>query len=435
MRLFPREFRLMGWIYLIELVVPLLFSFTAPAVAQRVTGAAGTVVFAVLYVLSFRVKRPWIVACSEVAITALLEVAINPGFAWLVIYPAALLTSRYGGRRLARVLVAIDAVAASAAWLWLAVTHTTLGAFLAQELPSLLSALVVSSAVAAGSLWQRRVMAAKVALEQANQQIERLTKSAERERISRDLHDVIGHDLSLIALKAQLIERLIEREPGRAREEAREAGQTARESLARVRQYIADMSQPDLSHEWQAAQRILQAAGIACKMVDEMDNSEEQWPCAALAMCLRESVTNAVRHSGAKRADIHLIAAAGGLRLIVADDGRGMAPGAGSAGGRGVAGMLARMTSVGGHAAVWSRGEWLRGGRPEDVALPFRRGTAWVFTAPTNAGAANDDAPASAERTAAAVPVASAKSMALCPQDAAAAPFEAGARRQAGVTG
>ena len=392
MRLFPKEFRLMGWIYLIELVVPLIFSFTAPAVEQRVAGVAGTVVFAVLYLLSFRVKRPWIVACLEVAIVAAVEILVNPGFAWLIIYPTALLTVRYDLKRMAWYLVAIDAVAAAAAFAWQIVTHTASGVFLSQEAPSLMSAVVVSSAVAVGSMWQRRLMAAKAALLQANQRIEQLTMSAERERISRDLHDVIGHDLSLIALKAQLIERLIEREPDAARKEAREAGKAARESLARVRQYIAGMRQPDLEAEFQAAQHILQAAGISCDAAADVGRAPAQGASAALAMCLRESVTNLVRHSGAKRASIRLRATEGAWQLTVADDGRGMVAGIGD--GRGVAGMLARMAAVEGQAAIWSRGEWVRGAPPEALgALPFRRGTAWVFAAPVTAPAASGTAP------------------------------------------
>lgn len=177
----------------------------------------------------------------------------------------------------------------------------------------------------------------------ANEEIEHLAKVAERERIARDLHDVLGHTLSLITLKSELARKLVDRDPERAKLEMQDVENTSRAALADVREAIRGYRSDGFFAELSRARAALETAGVTlqCSTVS-LDLSPAQE--SVLAMVLREAVTNVVRHAEAQRCEVRLVRDNALCRLEIVDDGRGSdAPE-----GNGLRGMRERLQSIGG---------------------------------------------------------------------------------------
>lgn len=142
-------------------------------------------------------------------------------------------------------------------------------------------------------------------LQAAREELARVAVREERQRLSRDLHDLLGHALSMITLKSELAGRLVEQEPARAAQEIREVERVARLTLREVREAVAGYRQPRLESELNGARQILSAAGILChveRSTGELDPSTD----AVLAWTVREGVTNVIRHSRAHNCFIRI---------------------------------------------------------------------------------------------------------------------------------
>ena len=180
-------------------------------------------------------------------------------------------------------------------------------------------------------------------LRKADEEIEHLAKVAERERIARDLHDLLGHTLSLITLKAELARKLVDRDPQRAKQEMLEVEQTSRAALADVREAISGYRGEGVAAELVRARKTLETAGIA------VDCEFDQLPLTpaqetVLALALREAVTNVVRHAQAQQCKVRLHREKDVCTLEIADNGRG----ADSPEGNGLRGMRERLEAIGG---------------------------------------------------------------------------------------
>jgi len=178
------------------------------------------------------------------------------------------------------------------------------------------------------------------ALHVAREENARLAVEAERLRFARDLHDLLGHDLALIALKGEVAEYLIPTAPEQAVAAVREMEDVARTALREIRATVAGYRQPTLASELRGSGEILAAAGIAYRCKGERIAAPPAVE-AVLAWAAREGVTNAVKHSGARRCTIRTTRDASSVGIEVRDDG----PGAGATGVRGVRGA-ASLTST-----------------------------------------------------------------------------------------
>jgi two-component system, NarL family, sensor histidine kinase DesK len=159
------------------------------------------------------------------------------------------------------------------------------------------------------------------ALRRTRAELARAAVAEERLRIARDLHDLLGHSLSLITLKAELAGRVISNDPDRAAREIAELEAVARQSLSDVREAVAGFRQPDLAGELVAARQMLDAAGITSK-IDSIDTgSLPQDVDAALAWAVREGTTNVVRHSRATRVSILVSAGYAQVVAEISDNG------------------------------------------------------------------------------------------------------------------
>ena len=187
----------------------------------------------------------------------------------------------------------------------------------------------------------------KMALRRSEEEVMRLAKLAERERIGRDLHDLLGHTLSVVALKSELARKLIDRDIDAARHEIAEVERVARDSLQQVRLAVSGIRTTALAAEIAAAAALLEAQGVKVRCETEavkLPHDRE----TALALSLREAATNIRRHAQASGVTIRVKKEAAAVVVEVSDDGRGgrIVPG------NGLNGMRERLDSVGGTLTV-----------------------------------------------------------------------------------
>ena len=176
----------------------------------------------------------------------------------------------------------------------------------------------------------------------AEKELQHMAAVAERERIARDLHDVLGHTLSLIVLKSELASRLTARDPQRAAQEINDIEVVARQALQDVRETIRGI-RPTLDEELTRARSLLKAAGVET-VVDRMPLDVDKAREETLAFLVREAATNVARHARATRCDINVAQQNGTALLVVRDNGKAREVTEGS----GMRGMRERVEALGG---------------------------------------------------------------------------------------
>lgn len=195
----------------------------------------------------------------------------------------------------------------------------------------------------------RQLVSTMRELREARETIAHMAATEERLRLARDLHDLLGHSLSLITLKSELAGRMLPDRPQDAAVQVADIERVSRQALVDVREAVSGYRRPTLAVELAGASAALRAAGV------EADLDPAQWAGhdrlapdeeAALAWALREAVTNVVRHSGAAHCRVALARQGDVFTLSVSDDGPG--PGPGHAPGNGLTGLDERMLLAGG---------------------------------------------------------------------------------------
>lgn len=189
------------------------------------------------------------------------------------------------------------------------------------------------------------------ALKLSHDEVRRLAALAERERIGRDLHDLLGHTLSMVALKSDLAGRLLDRDPAAARNEIGEVSRVAREALAQVRRAVSGIRAAGIAAELAAAKLLLETDGVAFDYRFDAGFAGNALPAGvevALAMTVREAATNIQRHARAQRAEASFGMDGGDAVLRIVDDGRGGA----IVPGNGLAGMRERLEGLHGSLRI-----------------------------------------------------------------------------------
>jgi two-component system sensor histidine kinase DesK len=198
-------------------------------------------------------------------------------------------------------------------------------------------------------LRMRQKERADAKLRMAREEIEQLAKTAERERIARDMHDVLGHSLSLIVLKSELAGRLLDSQPSRAALEIAEIETAARQALAEVRKTITGYRSEGFASELTRAAQVLKTAGVRLNRPAKAPHLTPRQE-ATLSLVLREAVTNIVRHADASECSIEVSTGQDHTRLVIADDGRGDIRQEGN----GLRGMRERVQELGGSLSLES---------------------------------------------------------------------------------
>jgi two-component system sensor histidine kinase DesK len=201
-------------------------------------------------------------------------------------------------------------------------------------------------------------------LSAAREEIARLAVSEERLRFARDLHDLLGHSLSVIALKSELAGRVLPDDPERAAGEIADIEEVTREALSQVREAVFGYRRMTLAAELTGAHAALSAAGIEASV----DGPGAELPAEVetiLAWAVREGTTNVIKHSGAQHCEIRMCTEHGTARIEVLDDGRGAGPA--QAEGNGLAGLAERAVGRQGRVEAGARAD---GGFRLHVSVP-----------------------------------------------------------------
>jgi two-component system, NarL family, sensor histidine kinase DesK len=214
---------------------------------------------------------------------------------------------------------------------------------------------------------------ATLLLEQANSEIERLSQEAERERIARDLHDLLGHTLTVITVKLDLARRLLSQNSDRAKNEIVEAEQTARKALAEVREAVSGYRTEGLGAEIARARRDLLSADVQLTTtLAPVHLSPGQ--SNALCLALREGVTNIVRHAHASVCRVALVEVEKTIHFTIEDNGSG----GDIREGNGLRGMRERLEAMAGAIKLTTSAA---GGTSLEITLPPAREHASRFVA------------------------------------------------------
>lgn len=259
---------------------------------------------------------------------------------------AAFLTAPAGPANLALVVLAGSFVGALATavrpWVALAVGAVACAAsyLLSGPVVALAVLVVVAVPVFRVSAWTLRVV---WELDRSRQVQADLAVAEERLRFARDLHDVVGRTLSVVAVKAELAAQLAKRGRAEAVDEMLAVREIAQESLAELRAVVGGYRAADLDAELSGARSLLASAGIACRVIGSAGGANQ----AALAWVVREGVTNVLRHSEARTCVIALRPVPGGAVTLTIDN-DGVASGGGVALGSGLTGLSERLAALGG---------------------------------------------------------------------------------------
>jgi two-component system, NarL family, sensor histidine kinase DesK len=296
-----------------------------------------------------------------VAISVVLTIADRPGWAFLFTYCAA------GTTLLAPASLTFPGVAACT---MLAGLSSALGG---AKAGATIGFVASTAGIGLLMLLVRDLRLRNEELSAARAELAHLAVSQERERFARDLHDLLGHTLSVIALKAELASRLIAGRPADAEREIDEVQRVAREALSEVREAVSGYRRPTLEGELEGARTALAAAGIQAE-VQSAPLATDPAIEAALAWAVREGATNVIRHSRASWCLLRVGASASYASVEVVDDGvggRGGANGSPSAAapaGHGLAGLAERLEPVDGRVEAGARPE---GGFRLAVSVPM----------------------------------------------------------------
>ena len=324
-------------------------------------GSAGDVVFQVAMIVVIAAsavsagllggppwREPWAYVALSTLVAATFAGATHGSSAWLPTWVllANALATVLNGRRL---LVAIPVVAGASMWAaWAVTPHSTTRMWT--------EGFVVLLAGAANAAFTA-LLDTIAELRRTRAELARVAVAEERERFSRDLHDLLGHTLSVMVVKAQAVRRLAALDPDAAAAHAADIEQIGRQALVDVRQAVDAMRAPSLAEELDGARRALDAAGIVTTVEESV--AAPSGADEVLAWVVREGATNVLRHSGASACRIALTGRDGRVALTIADDGVGAAtPPAYRSGG--LEGLRDRVVSAGGMLDVVPSDEGFR---------------------------------------------------------------------------
>lgn len=301
------------------------------------------VVFLPLYFSAYR--RSGRRALAHAAVIAALGYALTPvnvGANTYLIYAACFLV--HAGLSLRRIVATILVGAVVYGLEFAAIGMHGQSIALVSGLTALLAIAITSA-----NYFHREKRLRQAELKLSHDEVRRLAALAERERIGRDLHDLLGHTLSLITLKSELAVRLFERDPLAARREMAEVERVARDALAQVRRAVSGIRAAGLAAELASARLLLESGDVRL----DYDLGDAALPPeleTVFALVVREAVTNIQRHARAARARVALTVGEGQARLLIEDDGRGgvIEPG------NGLSGMRERLRVHGGELAIVS---------------------------------------------------------------------------------
>lgn len=338
--IFPKHMGFFPYMWLVYLLFP-IYNLTQVSGWKLVIGSGMLIVFMITYRQLYFVQKTFILwACIQMILTLLFALFYNPFMIFFGFFTASAMGFA-PSKKVFRILLCLLVVMLGV-FVFINMNQLT-PTSLVNIVPMFI--LMLLTPFGMRNFNQKKML--RNQLNEANEQIKDLVKREERQRIARDLHDTLGHTLSLITLKSQLVEKLIVKNPERASTEAKEITQTSRTALKQLRELISDMRMITVEEELEQIKAILQAANIELEIKQETSASllspiEQN----ILGMCLREAVTNVVKHSKATHCTVSLLESQGELILTVEDNGIGLADQ--NHDGNGIRGMKERIALIDG---------------------------------------------------------------------------------------
>jgi len=321
--LFPKRFGIYPYIWMIYLVMPVYYLANAHGYEQYI-GITAFIVFVLTYRQLYMTAGKllfsyWLVLQMLCVLILTLFVDLNMFF--LAFFTANFI-GWYTEKRLFRLFLLVFAIIQTIPISIATVQNQLSTRQLLFFAPFYIIMLV--SPYGIRTMLDRQQLEAK--LDEAQQHIKELIKREERMRIARDLHDTMGHTLSLITLKSELVTKLIAKNPERAIQEAREIERTSRAALREVRQLVSDMRAISIAEALADAREMLRSADIEMRLSAQQENYSDVPDLTQnmVSLCLLEAVTNIVKHSQATWSRILLKRETDGIYITIQDNGTGI---------------------------------------------------------------------------------------------------------------
>lgn len=320
-QIFSKNSGLNLYVWLIFCTLPLYFIFNSTSILKMILGIALIFLFFVSNRISAITKGKMVYFWIGIQIVISIIVAIDFGFVYLSLFLAYFI-GNIENKIGFFTLYAIHVLGTIAVVNWGFITQNT--QFFSQ-FPAIIISVIGVILLPFSSYNNHKREKLEEQLEDAQKQISELVKMQERQRIARDLHDTLGQKLSLIGLKSDLAGKLIKLNPEQASSEISDIRYTARVALKEVRDMVSEMRGTRLEDEIIRVKQILKAAQMECAIEGE-PKLEKTSPLIenVISMCLKESVTNVVKHSKATICKIQIIQEPTELSIIVEDNGVGV---------------------------------------------------------------------------------------------------------------
>ncbi|SET53562.1 two-component system, NarL family, sensor histidine kinase DesK [Oceanobacillus limi] len=343
--IFPKNTGLSLYAWIIFCLLPFYFIIRSSVAVEIIIGIIMIVLFFTTYRLSF-IKKGW-----TVYVSVGMEMAISIGMTLYFgyVYFALFLAFFIGNIQNKAGFITLYII-----HLTTSIAAVTVGFFIQSQsffsqLPFIVLTIIGVILLPISLFSRNRQEELEGQLADANKRISQLMVVEERQRIARDLHDTLGQKLSLIGLKSDLAKKLVDIDRMRTLQELNDINQTARTALKEVRELVSNMKDAKLQDEVLRVQQVVEAAQMEFKVIGELDLSNIPLLVEnVLSMCLKEAITNVVKHSKATLCQVSFENREGELLIHVEDDGIGIDKDKENKG-HGIEGMQERLEFVNGN--------------------------------------------------------------------------------------
>ncbi|NOU72797.1 sensor histidine kinase [Paenibacillus sp. LMG 31458] len=344
-QIFHKKTGLSPYVWVVFYILPFYFIFRSSATYQIVLGTSMIIVFFICYVLSF-VSKGWLMYFwSSVQILISITMTLLFSYVYFSLFLAFFIgniQNRAGFITLYTIHLVSTIVTINYGFVSQNPVYIT-------QLPFVIINVIGVILLPVTTYNRNRSDKLQGQLEDANKRISELVKLEERQRIARDLHDTLGQKLSLIGLKSDLAGKLISKNPTQAQIEINDVRQTARSALKEVREMVTSMRGTRLEDEMFRVKQILKAAEIDLILEgDPQLTNTSLMNENVVSMCLKEAITNIIKHSSASTCSIAIEPTQTDLVIKVGDNGVGMGKESVALLGNGLRGMKERLEFVNG---------------------------------------------------------------------------------------
>lgn len=344
-QIFHKKTGLSPYVWVVFYILPFYFIFRSSATYQIVLGTSMIIVFFICYVLSF-VSKGWLMYFWS-SVQILISVTMTLLFSY--VYFSLFLAFFIGNIQNRAGFITLYTIHLVSTIVTINYGFVSQNPVYIQQLPFVIINVIGVILLPVTTYNRNRSDKLQGQLEDANKRISELVKLEERQRIARDLHDTLGQKLSLIGLKSDLAGKLISKNPTQAQIEINDVRQTARSALKEVREMVTSMRGTRLEDEMFRVKQILKAADIDLILEgDPQLTNTSLMNENVVSMCLKEAITNIIKHSSASTCSIAIEPTQTDLIIKVGDNGVGMAKESVVLLGNGLRGMKERLEFVNG---------------------------------------------------------------------------------------